>query len=54
MQSISYKYLPTIWQVTLCVACRFLEKKEEGKCKAFLKIPSDDMAGDALRRVPIP
>lgn len=28
-------------------------KKEEGKCGAFFRIPSDDMAGDAQRRVPI-
>ena len=28
--------------------------KEEGKCAAFLRMPSDDLAGDAKRRVPIP
>ncbi len=28
--------------------------QEEGKCEAFLKMPSDELAGDAKRRVPIP
>ena len=31
-----------------------LDEKEEGKCEAFLLMPSDDLAGDAVRRVPLP
>lgn len=36
------------------VGILYIASEEEGKCEAFLGMPSDDMAGDAKRRVPIP
>ncbi len=45
--------LPTYWQVTRSGACRYF-KEEEGKRISVFRMPSDVLAGDAQRRVPIP
>ncbi len=38
--------LPTTWQVTRRRRVP-IPNEEEGKCEAFLGMPSDDVAGDA-------
>ena len=47
MRSISKKRLPTIWRCTEGGAA-IPYKQEEGKCEAFLKMPSDDMPAESL------
>ena len=42
------------WLSAYRVGILYIASEEEGKCEAFLGMPSDDMAGDAKRRVPIP
>ncbi len=52
MRSI-YSCLPTTWQVTRSGACRYRNLRRKANAEHFY-MHSDDMAGDAKRRVPTP